>query len=102
MTSTQEPNLREFDDKDEKSNDSLVDDEENALPSEHERDTAESNGPKATPPQSNDPGPVPNGGLQAWLQVAGAYMVRPSMGRMTYCDLRSYSETPCAIHVTSA
>ena len=30
---------------------------------------------KAKPVQSNDPGPPPNGGLKAWMQVLGSWML---------------------------
>ena len=76
--SNHEPDFREFDDKDEKSNDSPIDDEENALPSEQEKDAeaAFSHEESDSPPFiDSDPGPVPNGGLWAWLQVLGGFML---------------------------
>ena len=78
MTSNYEPESRDPEEKEEKSQESLVDDEENALPSEQQKETGNSSPAeeqKPTPPQSNDPGPVPNGGFQAWLQVVGAFML---------------------------
>ena len=77
MTSGLEPDSRDPEEKDETSNESLAGDEENALPSEKEKDVEYPSPPdeqKPAPPPSNDSGP-PNGGKKAWLQVLGAWML---------------------------
>ena len=80
MTSNHDPEPRELDDKEEKSNDSSLADEENSRPDDHEgehdvEDATEADEKSAAPPKSNDPGPPPNGGLKAWLQVLGGFML---------------------------
>lgn len=77
MASTQD---HEIDDKDEKSSRSMRDDEENAIPSKEHQDAEklaaqDEEKPNATEQSKDaDPGP-PNGGLKAWLQVLGSFML---------------------------
>lgn len=63
---------------DDRSGESLSADEEKASPPEQQpdentRDSTPDEKPAAPP--SNAPGPPPNGGLQAWLQVLGSWML---------------------------
>lgn len=69
----------EFDDKDDRSSRSLPDDEENVLQSGDKRDVdkfaskdEEEKGPQ---PEAKDADEIPNGGLKAWLQVLGSFML---------------------------
>lgn len=80
MSSTQDcEKLRELDDKDDRSSRSSPGDEESVLPSREERTVEEpvskdeeNSQPK---PEANGSNAIPNGGLQAWLQVLGSFML---------------------------
>jgi hypothetical protein len=70
---------RDFDDKDGTSSRSSPDDEESVLPSGEQRNVEEqaskdeeNSEPK---PEANDRTAIPNGGLKAWLQVLGGFML---------------------------
>jgi hypothetical protein len=80
MSSTQDlEKSRELDDKDDKSSRSSPDDEENVLPSGEQRNVEEpasKDEEKSIPkPEANDRNAIPNGGLDAWLQVLGGFML---------------------------
>ena len=81
MASNSEPELREWDEKEEDSSESLAGDEENALPSQQQREaeapastSVEEEKPTSLQLQRTQSGP-PNGGFKAWMQVAGAYFL---------------------------
>jgi nitrogen fixation-related uncharacterized protein len=69
----------EFDDKDDRSSRSLPDDEENALQSGDkrnvERSAAKDEETTEPQPEAKDADEIPNGGLKAWLQVLGSFML---------------------------
>ena len=69
----------EFDDKDDGSSRSLPDDEENALqfgPKEDvERSGSKDERTTEPQPEAKDVDEIPNGGLNAWLQVLGSFML---------------------------
>lgn len=79
MVSIDDPKeQKDIDDKDDKSSRSLPDDEENALPTgdqvrgdsvSKEQDSSEPQ------PESKDEDVIPNGGMAAWLQVLGSFML---------------------------
>ena len=79
MASTREDPPREL--KDETSKETLNGDEEKGIPPEEEGDVeapaqSEANSdPEPLPPKNAGPGPPPNGGLTAWLQVLGGWML---------------------------
>ena len=69
----------EFEKEDDKSSRSLPDDEENALQSS-EKQNVEGSAPKDEEKATPQPGTkavdeIPNGGLVAWLQVVGSFML---------------------------
>lgn len=64
-----------MDDKDDNSSRSIQDDEENALPPSKEEDAEKSDQKEESQPQANGEHSIPNGGLKAWLQVLGSFML---------------------------
>lgn len=66
---------REIEDKDDKSSRSVPDDEENVLPSGEKSDEGPSNAKEPNQSEAKNEDMIPNGGMQAWLQVLGSFML---------------------------
>ena len=65
-----------FDDKDDKSSRSLSHDEENALPpGEQRQDDLTPDSKNAQSSEAKEQDVIPNGGLTAWLQVLGSFLL---------------------------
>lgn len=66
---------RDLEDKDDKSSRSMPEDEENALPSNEKSDEETPAAKEPNQSEAKNEDVIPNGGLQAWLQVVGSFML---------------------------